>query len=383
MNTNQKWSDTDISVHQKKLGRIFEDAYNEAEAIVTSETDDVTSTLKLDAEMAKETLELAREKHAFRGAALTLLAAKYYLPMQDIRAHKSEHENGFAARTYDSRITIPFLLDKSLPKSVETHWLTQTLSFAGPLNSGAILRTQPKKVGPLFVKVINFANDDQTGESAREMLVLIFIALIESRNRDRVVLTKPKSLPIVTVDALLRRHMNTKYKNGAPRLPQIAVYAIYRCLIGKTGRFTAQDLAPLARMKSADRKAGTVGDIVVSKGLEPVEAVEIKFGKSITLMDVLEAIEKVRAESVSRYYLLSTVGIDDSQSGAISEKSEEFEKQNGCEIIVNGVFETIGYYLRLLPDTTEFLNYYTEILEKDEDVGYEHRIAWNECCTQI
>ncbi len=84
---------------------------------------------------------------------------------------------------------------------MESHWLTQTLSFAGPLEPGSVLKTQPKKVGPLFVKVINYANDDPTGETAREMLVLIFVALIEIRNRDRVVLTKPKSLPIVTVDA--------------------------------------------------------------------------------------------------------------------------------------------------------------------------------------
>ncbi len=100
--------------------------------------------------------------------------------------------------------------------------------------------------------------------------------------------------------------MEIKYKNGAPRLPQIAVYAIYCCLIDKIDRFSAQELAPLARMKSADRKAGTVGDIVVSKDSKPVEAVEIKFGKSISLIDVLEAIEKVRAESVSRYYLRDT-----------------------------------------------------------------------------
>ncbi|MDV7145999.1 restriction endonuclease, SacI family [Tropicimonas sp. TH_r6] len=383
MNEVTEWSDVDVTSRVQMLDEILETAYRAAEVFVENGTETLLAECGLDQKVAEETLELARAKHAFRGAALTLLAAKACHPAQDVRAHKSEHPNGFAARTFDSRSTIPFLIEHSLPRSVESHWLTQTLSFAGPLETGSILKTQPKKVGPLFVNVINYANDDETGDIARKMLLLIFVALIEIRNRERVVLTRPKSLPIVTVDSLLRRHMSVKYKTGAPRLPQIAIYAIYCCLISKIDRFSAQELEPLARMKSADRKAGTVGDIVVVENGKPVEAVEIKFDKSISLIDVLEAIDKVRAESVSRYYLLSTVGIDDEQAATIVEKSEEFEKQNGCEIIVNGVFETVRYYLRLLPDTTEFLNFYADIVEQDEDVGYEHRIAWNECCAQI
>ncbi|WP_170373466.1 hypothetical protein [Ruegeria arenilitoris] len=377
------WSDTDVSGNVSLLRQLFENAYKAAEPLLDVSLDDFISNNAIPADIAAETLELARSKHAFRGAALTLLAVKNLNPAQDICAHKSEYPGGFAARTYDTRATIPFLIDKSLPRSVESHWLTQTLSFAGPLVSGSVLKTQPKKVGPLFIKVINAANSDASGALARALLTLIVLALIEIRNKERVVLTRPKSLPIVTIDKLLRSHMAVSYKTGAPRLPQIAIYAIYRCLLNQVDRFNGQDLEPLARMKSADRKAGTVGDIVVVENGKPVEAVEIKFNQTITLINVLEAIDKVRAESVSRYYLLSTSGIEPTEKEEILKKADEFEKQNGCEIIVNGVFETVKYYLRLLPDTTEFLNYYAEILEKDEDVGYEHRIAWNECCSAI
>ncbi|MCE8421041.1 hypothetical protein LZ190_20575 [Rhodovulum sulfidophilum] len=365
------------------MTELLAEIYVEAEALQDVDVETHLHEIGISEDTAHKTLELARAKHAFRGAALTLLIIKSLHPRQDIRAHKSEYEGGISARGYDSRATIPFLIGKSLPRSVESHWLTQTLSFAGPLTEGSVLKTQPRKVGPQFIDVINAANSDESGLLARQLATLIMFTLIEIRNKERVVLTRPKSLSIVSVEKLLRKHMAQTYKTGAPRLPQIAIYAIYRCLMGKIDRFEGQELEPLARMKSADRKAGTVGDIVVKSEKKPVEAVEIKFNQSISMIHVLEAIDKVRAESVSRYYLLSTAGIEQGDQEAILVKAQEFEKQNGCEIIVNGVFESIRYYLRLLPNTTEFLNFYADILETDEDVGYEHRIAWNECCAAI
>ncbi len=60
-----------------------------------------------------------------------------------------------------------------------------------------------------------------------------------------------------------------------------------------------------------------------------------------------------------------------------------FLKQNGCEIIVNGVIESVGYYLRLLPNTTMFLANYASLVEGDDDTDYEHRIAWNKLCSDL
>lgn len=377
------WADLNFTEQSENMSSLLEEIYVEAEAVQDTGIDTHVEEIAIPNDIALKTLELARAKHAFRGAALTLLIIKHLESSQDIRAHKSEYEGGISARSYDTRATIPFLIHKSLPRSVESHWLTQTLSFAGPLVDGSVLKTQPKKVGPLFIEVINAADADNSGVLARQLATLIMVALIEIRNKERVVLTRPKSLPIVTVEALLRKHMAQSYKTGAPRLPQIAIFAIYQCLMDKIDRFEGQELETLARMKSADRKAGTVGDIVVKSGKKPVEAVEIKFNQAISMIHVLEAIDKVRAESVSRYYLLSTIGIDPAEQDQIIAKAEEFEKQNGCEIIVNGVFETVRYYLRLLPGTTEFLDNYASILGKDEDVGYEHRIAWNACCAEI
>jgi DNA (cytosine-5)-methyltransferase 1 len=363
----------------KRLNEELERIFTDAESIVNGDTN-----LEFNIEEHhKAAQDLAKLKHASRGAAVTLLSYKLIEPAQNIRAHKEEYDGGFSARTYDNKVTVLFMIEKSLPRNVESHWLTQTISFAPVLNLGEPLKTVPKKAGPLLIEVVNYA-ENLTTKEVEEMLLLILIELIKIRNKDKVILTRPKNLPIDTVKSLIDNHFSIKYKSNAPRLPQIAIYAIYMSILGKMTRFEGQKLENLQRMKAADRKTGTVGDIVVvDDALQPIEAVEIKFGQPISDIHVCEAIEKVRGASVSRYYMLSTKGISNEDADSIAIRKAEFLKQNGCEIIVNGVVDTIGYYLRLLPNTTEFLSYYADIVESDDDTDYEHRIAWNVLCAEM
>ena len=44
--------------------------------------------------------------------------------------------------------------------------------------------------------------------------------------------------------------------------------------------------------------------------------------------------------------------------------------------------QTIKYYLRLLKSTNDFVNAYTELLAIDEDINYEHKVAWNAICAE-
>jgi DNA (cytosine-5)-methyltransferase 1 len=324
--------------------------------------------------------ELAATNHAFRGVAITLITYKLVCPEQDIRAHKAEHPNGFSARGFDTKIIVPFLMGKSLPHSVETHWLTQTISFAPALFPNVLLKTQPKRSGELLIKVVNFV-EQGSKELWNNMLIALLAELIKIRNASKIVLTRPKNISIEKVKTLLDAHFTGRvYAKNAPRLPQIAIYAIYQAMMDKVERYSGQRLQHLARMKSADRKAGTVGDVVIFQGNLPWEAVEIKFKQAITFLHVSEAIEKVRAASVSRYYLLSTSGVNHADIQPIKDKQAEFLKHNGCEIIVNGVLESIGYYLRMLPNTTEFISNYASLVETDPDTDYEHRVFWNEVC---
>ncbi len=364
-----------------RLNAILEEAYKLAEAIVEGATPN-NLVDRLGKDLAATVARFGSIKNAARGVALTLTAYKLAVPEQDVRAHKADHEGGFSARAFDSRVTVPFLIARSLPRSVESHWLSQTFSFAGPYLPGTVLKTQPKAAGELLVEVINVV---EAAEPARIEAILIglMIQLIIIRNADKVILTRPKDLPIHTVRGLIEAHLAGPYKTNAPRLPQLVIYAVYACLVESIGRYQSAALEPLERLKAADRKRGTIGDVVVARGGKRIEAVEIKHDQPIGYIHVAEAIDKVRAESVTRYYLLSNQGIDPADAAQIKQRAADFLKQNGCEIIVNGVFDSLAYYLRLLPDTTDFLSRYATLLESDEDTGYEHRIRWNNCCEAL
>jgi DNA (cytosine-5)-methyltransferase 1 len=365
---------------QHAVMNVLQAAYREAERIVADDTGPVDLDAQLGAEARRVLARLGVMRHAARGVALTLIAYKAAFPGQDIRAHKSEHAGGFSGRTIDTRVTVPFLIERTLPRSVETHWLSQTFSFAGPYVRGSDLRTSPKDAGPLLIEAVNLVHEAGSRDFAFAATVALIEQLVRIRNSSGVTLTRPKALSMERTVGLVERHLRRRYRANAPRLPQLVMYAVYRQLVASVSRYAGMRLEPLQRMKSADRKSGTVGDVVVTENGFPVEAVEVKYGQEVAFIHVAEAIDKVRAASVRRYYILSTEGIATADAEAIDRRRAEFLEQNGCEIIINGVLDSLSYYLRLLPSTTDFIFAYVDLLRDDEDATYEHRIAWNECC---
>ena len=198
------------------MHKLLEDCYGEAEKIVAGDRPDNTQSALGEA-AHKILVDLTNLDNAARGVALTLIAYKAIFPDQDIRAHKSEHENGFSARTIDTKVTVPFLMAKSLPRNVETHWLSQTFSFAGPYVRGSTLRTAPKAAGSLLIDAVNLVQENGSPEYARAAVVLMLAQRIQIRNREGVVLTRPKDLSIEAVANLIARHITQKYNTNAPR----------------------------------------------------------------------------------------------------------------------------------------------------------------------
>lgn len=374
-------SDKNFQDENKELEEILKKCYLMAEEESKKESLD-----ELEIALGKDTfsvvVELANAKHAARGAAITLAIYKILHPEQDVRKHKSEHEGGFSARGIDTKVTVPFLERNGLPYNVESHWLTQTLSFAGPLNSDLVLKTVPKMAGPDLITTINIVEAASDNDYIEKIVVLILEKMIEERNKGNIPLTRPKNLSIDQVMDLLHRHFSCSYQKNAPRLPQLAVYAIYQCLMNSVERYSEFELKPIERLKTANRKSGSVGDIDLCKDGRPVEAVEIKYEIPISKLHVAEAIQKIKAESVERYFILSTAEVNSDDIEEINQLKTDFLKSNGCEIIVNGVYGTIKYYLRLLTSTNEFINYYTDLLSDDKDINYEHKVAWNAICSE-
>jgi len=211
------------------------------------------------------------------------------------------------------------------------------------------------------------------------VLSFIFQGLIIQRNSQQIDLAKPLNLPIATIVFLLSKHFDTKYSaEGASRLPVIALYAAYQCLINETKRFQGKTLLPIESHTSADSRSGRIGDIDIVDEKEKVfEAVEVKHGIAITSQLVRDAFEKFKTTQVNRYYLLSTTNIDISEKDKIDQEIERIKNIHGCHVIANGLTHSLKYYLRLLSDTSEFIENYVNLIENDTALKFEHKKQWN------
>ena len=330
---------------------------------------------------------LSQTKHATRGVALTLCLCQILHPELDVRYHKTNLDSnaeGYSARGVDNAATVPFLTEKGLYHNVESHWLTRTMAVDTPYLPDTVLKTVPKNAGPDLIIVANLIyNAQRDFEKVNAIAKVLLMGLIHERNMGQIPLTRPKNLSIDQVMFLLHKHFETHYSKNAPRLPQIAIYAIYQCIVSSMKRYEDFTLMPLERMKAANRKSGSVGDIDLNKDKRPIEAVEIKYEIPIDKAIVIEATQKVQTEAVERYLILSTAAPKTEDLEEIQRIKESFLKSNGCEIIVNGVYDTIKYYLRLLKSTNDFINNYADLLSNDPDLNYEHKVAWNAVCEQL
>ena len=132
-----------------RIHNVLEECYKAAEGFAA--TENLENLRNILSDLFDTVSQLGEAKHAARGVVLTLSVYKVVQPSQDIRRHKSEFDGGFSARGIDTHVTVPFLEQNSLPYNVETHWLTQSFSFAGPLETDIVLKTVPKVAGPYTV----------------------------------------------------------------------------------------------------------------------------------------------------------------------------------------------------------------------------------------
>ena len=145
-------------------------------------------------------------------------------------------------------------------------------------------------------------------------------------------------------------------------------------------RFKNMELDSLGSHNSSDRSSKETGDIVVRniKTKDIYEVVEVKFDIKPTHLMVDYAYDKIKYNNnVQRYYILSTAKPDLEELNKINDKIDEIYKEYGCQVIVNGIFDSLKYYLRLLTNSDEFLTCYTKNLQANEELDYEHKISWN------
>lgn len=322
-------------------------------------------------------LDNSERSKAVLTVLLTSLVYKYINPLQDVRRHQQSIEGGYSGRTFDSKYITPFLKEKKFPSMAESGWLTRSLEQKVPYNYDYPGAIKPDNLKFAFLDLLDKVETAQVDVIA--VIDFLLQGLIINRDKHKISLARPQNLSIACIIHLLDMHFHSKYSaEGASRLPVLALYAIYKCLIGELKRFSGKMLLPLESHTSADSRSGRIGDIdIMNSDGSSFEAIEVKFDIPINHNILQIAKEKIQPTSVERYYILSTMPINEKERDLIENDIKQIKNTHGCQIVVNGVLQTIKYYLRLLDNVKDFINYYVELLDCDNSIKFEHKLMWN------
>ena len=308
-------------------------------------------------------------------ALITLLLKKLHTPEQDIRLHQAQLEGGFSGRGLDTRIITPFLREQSFPHMAESGWLTRSLEQENPYDLAYPGNIRPATVKAAFLHLIDGVQCQ--GLSTENVLLNLFGGLIEHRDRNiNLVLSRPVNLSVAELADKVRRHHNFPHP-GASRLPVLAIYSILTLLVQEFARYQGCTLLPLEHHTAADRRTDLIGDVHIRDANNTLfEGYEIKHNIPITSDLIQTSFEKLRTTPVKRFYLLTTHHHEDYSEFAPD--IQQVAQAHGCQLIVNGIDHTLTYYLRLVEDTSRFVNEYVSNLETDPSVSFQLKQAWNE-----
>lgn len=360
----------------------LDNLYNKAMAVVGLNNKNISDLIPEEQELLNVVLKYSEQAKGVLTVIVTSLVYKILNPKQDIRNHQASIEEGYSGRTFDNKYITPFMKSHKFPSMAESGWLTRALEQKVPYDknySGAIT---PKELKPVFLEIID---NIESGSNCTSYLIFILQGLILKRNLQNIDLAKPTTLSISSILELLDKHFNGTYNGeGASRLPVLAIYAAYICIIEETKRFEGKELLPIENHTSSDKSSGRVGDIDILDGKKRVfESVEVKHGISITLQLVQDAFEKFKTTPIDRYYILSTATPTNEETIKINEEIQRIKNVHGCQLIVNGIMPTIKYYLRLLDKTSEFIEHYVNLIEIDKSLKFEHKERWNQLIREM
>ena len=263
--------------HNDVLNDIYEKAL-----LATSANDYTTTLSNTISEQIKLLVSRSETNKGMIAVLTTLLVHKIVEPQQDIRYHQAQLPNGFAGRGIDQNYITPFMKRVSFPAMAESGWLTRSLEQAHPYDLQYPGKIKPDTVKTAFLNIIDQVQVH--GLNAEHVLLFFFKLLIKQRDDLNIELAKPHSLSISKIIKLLERHFTYHYTcAGASRLPTLAIYAAYQCMMGQVARFNNKILCPLESHNSADTQSGRIGDIDVNnENGTAFEGVEIKHEIQIT-----------------------------------------------------------------------------------------------------
>jgi len=361
--------------------------YNEIlEELHTEAIEKKDYTNKLNAKTLQSIQTIAKKSFNQKGVFTVLVTLSIYKivhPKQDIRKHQTQIKGGFSGRSMDTKYITPTLKKLGLPSMAESGWLTRSLEQPYPYNLDYEGKISNKSVKKAFLELVNDIEVNKI--NPKYILVELFKLILELQKANKIEITpleNPEKLTINRTIELLDKQFSYEYKTSyGSKLPVLAFYAIYQLLIKEISRYQKCQLKALGSHTASDRTSKSAGDIELFKGKELFEAIEIKLDKSIDANILRIAKEKIIKFNPQRYYILSNQGIVDEYE--VYRIIKEVKQEHGCQIIVNGVLDTLKYYMRLIDNLEEFYQLYSDLISKDTELKTIHKQVWNELTKEL
>jgi len=333
----------------------------------------------------------AESHKAVLAALAASLVKKIVSPEQDIRLHKVEMRGGYSGRSFDTQHVTKFLHEKMprLAMKSGSGWLTRSIEQNHAFTLDFPGKIQDKIVKDAFLQILN--DVEENGADTTTYLTELFALLLRHAKAAQIVFAPNSNLGQLTIAAVikaLRRHFFTRYRGaGASRLPVLAIHAIYAVSMNDE-EYADKRLLPLKSHTTSDLKSSSVGDVEIVDAQENFyEAVEVKHNIAITPTLVEDAFAKFQLVPLGRYYILTTASPNSSDEPEIETFVAHVRNTHGCEIIVNGVLQSIQYYLRRGNRTAAFVAAYTQALQDDfaanTDIKEVHLQRWNEILVEL
>lgn len=359
------------------LEKAFQDAVNLIESEQIKEVNEIDFLIeKIDS------------NKSIVSALVTSLVKKILEPAQDVRLHRADFENGYSARSLDTKITTPFFKNH-FPKYANKESSFLTLATREKIKwtkiEGNNLKIRNKNLRESFLEI--FDQIEEKKKNPKIYLNYLFVKLIKLSESEANLfyLTESQSLDISTLNiglvlGMMQKHFSVKLSS---RLPVVAIYSIYELLLPKFERYKDKKLLPLQVHTSSDKHG--FGDIeIYDEENNPFEVVEIKHNIPIDKYLIFDIVKKTQGTEINRYYILTTFqnGFADLETeNIVSEYILQIKQQTNLDIIANGILSTLKYYLRFVDDYGEFVRVYTKNLITDAKNSTEvksfHLEEWN------
>lgn len=364
---------------------VLENIYNQA--IKIYETPEDVGFSPIISENINILIDAIDKNKSIVSALVTSLLTKICNPIQDIRLHRMDFKGGYSARTLDTNITTPFF-KKYFPRyaNKESGFLTLATRerIVWSKDEGQALKIRQENVKNSFLNILNAVQN--SGIDANEVLRYLFyrlynLSLEYKQVFDDAINASDYSnvLNINTILEMIEKHFSLPVSS---RLPVIAIYSVYELLVSTVEIYRNKILKPLNVHTSSDKHG--YGDIEIwNEDNTPFEMLEIKHNISIDRNLIFDVVKKSRNTSIKRYFVLTTA-----KENFISKEEEIYinnfilsiKNDTGIDIIPNGIFTSMKYYLRFIMDYNQFIHVYTKNLIADASNSAEvcdfHITGW-------